>query len=82
MIAQCSKCGCEAKLLVTNTQTMTRECWECVAGPDEMMLRRVQLRTTDGYEVRLAYAVNNLVAVDDVAQGRDVFEFEVTPLPN
>jgi hypothetical protein len=61
---------------------MTRECWECVAGPDEMMLRRVQVRTSDGYEVLCVYAMNNLVAVDDVAQGREIFEFEVTPLPN
>ena len=82
MIARCSKCGCETKLLITNTQTMTRECWECVAGPDCLMLRRVHLHTTDGHEVRCVYAVNNLVAVDDVAQGREIVEFEVTPLPN
>ena len=81
-MTQCSKCGSEAKLLVTNTQTMTRECWECVAGPDEMLLRRVQLRTIDGYEVRCVYAPNNLIAVEDVAQGRTILGFEVTPLPN
>jgi hypothetical protein len=47
-----------------------------------MMLRRVQLRTPDGYEVRCVHALNNLVAVDAVAQGREIVEFEVTPLPN
>ena len=82
MIAQCSKCGCETTFLVTNSQTLTRECWECVAGPDCMMLRRVHIRTTDGYEVRLVSALNNLIAVNDVAQGREIFEFEVTPLSN
>ena len=61
---------------------MTRECWECVAGPDRMMLRRVRLRTIDGYEVRCVYALNNLIAVEYVAQGRKILGFEVTPLPN
>jgi hypothetical protein len=41
-----------------------------VAGPYCMMLRRVRLRTADGYEVRCVYAVNNLVAVDDVAHSK------------
>lgn len=82
MTGQCSKCGCETTLLITNVQTMTRECWTCVAGPDEMMLRRVHIRTIDGYEVRCVHAPNNLLAVDAVAQGRKIVEFEVTPLPN
>ena len=82
MNVKCSVCGCSAELLITNTLTMTGECWQCVAGKDEMMLRRVQVRTSDGFEDRCVFAMNNLVALDDVARGRKIFEFEVTSLPN
>jgi len=84
----CAKCGESAQLLITNVQTSAKECWQCVAGPDQMCLRRVQVRTSDGcYEDRLVHAVNNLVALDDVismpsGKRRRVIEFQVTPLAN
>ena len=44
------------------------------------------IRTTDGYEVRCVYALNNLIAVDDVAQGRNILDYldlkRYTILPN
>src|SRR6516164_6704061 len=55
----CPKCGAEVDTLVVNVQDGSEGCWPCVAGPDQMMLRKVLLETETGTEVVLVHARNN-----------------------
>jgi len=59
----CPKCGAEIETLAVNVQDGSKGCWPCVAGPDQMMLRKVTLETTSGTEVVLVRAPNNREAL-------------------
>jgi hypothetical protein len=48
--------------LVVNVQDGSEGCWPCIAGPDQMMLRKVVLETKTGTEVVLVHARNNCEA--------------------
>ena len=47
----CPKCGAEIDTPVVNVQDGSEGCWPCIAGPDQMMLRKVVLETETGTEV-------------------------------
>ena len=77
----CPKCGAEIETTVVNVQDGSEGCWPCVAGPDQMMLRRVELETEHGIEVYLVYAKNNLDAFKIVVRP-DVVRMIARPLVN
>jgi hypothetical protein len=58
----CPKCGAEIDTLVVNVQGSSEGCWPCIAGPDQMMLRKVVLETEARTEVVLVHARNNCEA--------------------
>jgi hypothetical protein len=78
------KCSCGAPAVVTNLQTSSRQCWNCCAGPDMPMLRRVEIVTDDGnYEVVCVHAGNNREAMEKLWAGRtDIKSMLATPMPN
>ena len=80
----CATCGKETEILVRNTQTWVQECWPCVAGPDEMMLRRVKIEFENGrFEIIFVHAESNLKAFVLAKAGRsDVVMMLATPVPN
>ena len=59
----CPKCGAEIETPVVNIQDGSEGCWVCIAGPDQMMLRKVVLETETGTEVLLVRAPNNWEAL-------------------
>lgn len=77
----CPKCGNHTEQLVTNTKTWQFQCWKCVAGPDCMVLRRIELETETGFEIHLVHAVNNLEAFKMLSRP-DVRQMIATPLYN
>ena len=79
----CSKCGAEVETLVVNVQDGSEGCWPCIAGPDQMMLRKVVLETETGTEVVLVHARNNSEAFRMAGFGRvDVLRAVATPMAN
>jgi hypothetical protein len=79
----CPKCGAEIETLVVNVQDGSEGCWPCVAGPDQMMLRKVTLETRSGREVVLVHAPNNCEALRLAGLGRpDVVRAAATPVAN
>jgi hypothetical protein len=79
----CPKCGSEIETLVVNVRDGSQGCWPCIAGPDEMMLRKVVLETETGTEVVLVHARNNCEAFRMVGFGRaDVLRAIATPMAN
>jgi hypothetical protein len=79
----CPKCGAEIETLVVNIQDGSEGCWPCIAGPDQMMLRKVTLETTSGTEVVLVRAPNNREAFRMAGFGRpDVLRAVATPMVN
>jgi hypothetical protein len=77
----CSKCGNCSEHDVINVQDGSRGCWSCIAGPDQMMLREVRLKTEAGCEIVLVHAKNNLEAFKMVAKP-GVLEMIARPLVN
>ena len=77
----CPKCGAEIETLVVNVQDGSEGCWPCVAGPDQMMLRKVTLETERGTEVVLVRARNNLEAFRMVVRP-GVVQMIASPLVN
>ena len=77
-------CACGAPTTVTNVQTGIRQCWNCCAGPDMPMLRRVEIQTDDGnYEVVFIHAGSNREAMEKLWAGRrDIESMLATPMPN
>jgi hypothetical protein len=79
----CPKCSAEIENPVVNVQDGSEGCWPCIAGPDQMMLRKVTLETTSGTEVVLVHARNNCEAFRMAGFGRaDVLRAVVTPMAN
>lgn len=79
----CPKCGAEIETLTVNVQDGSEGCWPCVAGADQMMLRKVTLETERGTEVVLVHARNNSEAFRMAAFERvDVLRATVTPMAN
>lgn len=79
----CPKCGAEIETAVVNVQDGSECCWPCVAGPDQMMLRKVTLETTSGIEIVLVHAPNNREALRLAGLGRvDVLRGVATPFAN
>ena len=77
----CPKCGTQIETPVINVQDGSEGCWRCVAGADQMMLRKVTLETTSGTEVILVRARNNSEAFRLAGFERaDVFRGVATPL--
>ena len=73
----------EVDTLVVNVRDGSQGCWPCIAGPDEMMLRKVVLETETGTEVVLVHARNNCEAFRMVGFGRaDVLRAIATPMAN
>ena len=79
-----NNCCCGAPTTVTNVQTGIRQCWNCCAGPDMPMLRRVEILTDDGnYEIVCVHALSNREAMRKLWAGRrDIQSMLATPLPN
>jgi hypothetical protein len=79
----CPKCGAEIETPVVNVQDGSEGCWSCIAGPDQMMLRKVTLETTSGTEVILVRARNNSEAFSLAGFERvDVLRATATPMAN
>jgi hypothetical protein len=79
----CPKCGAEIETPVVNVQDGSEGCWPCIAGPDQMMLRKVTLETTSGTEVILVRARNNSEAFRLAGFERiDVLRATATPMAN
>jgi hypothetical protein len=79
----CPKCGAEIETLVVTVQDGSRGCWPCIAGPDQMMLRKVTLETASGTEVVLVHARNNSEAFRLAGFERvDVLRATATPMAN
>jgi len=79
----CPKCCAEIETLVVNVQDGSEGCWPCIAGPDQMMLRKVVLETETGTEVVVVHARNNCEAFRMAGFGRaDVLRAVVTPMAN
>jgi len=79
----CPKCGAEIETPVVNVQDGSEGCWPCIAGPDQMMLRKVTLETTSGTEAVLVRAPNNREAFRMAGFGRpDVLRAVATPMVN
>ena len=79
----CPKCGAEIETLVVNVRDGSQGCWPCIAGPDQMMLRKVTLETTSGTEVILVRARNNSEAFRLAGFERiDVLRATATPMAN
>ena len=77
------KRGAEIETLVVNVQDGSEGCWPCIAGPDQMMLRKVAPETETGTEVVLVHARNNCEAFRMAGFGRtDVLRGIATPLAN
>ena len=68
-------------LVDTDVQDGSRGCWPCIAGPDQMMLRRVMLTTDRGTETHVVRAPNNLEAFR-MLWHEDVLEGFAVPLAN
>jgi hypothetical protein len=80
----CERCGNESETLVNDIKDGSQGCWPCVAGPDQMMLRRVCITFEDGrVETRFVHAENNLRAFDMVGGvRRGVIKMIADPMPN
>jgi hypothetical protein len=79
----CPKSGAETETLVVNVRDGSEGCWPCIAGPDQMMLRKVTLETTSGTEVVLVHAPNNREALRLAGLNRaDVVRAVVVPMAN
>jgi hypothetical protein len=77
-------CTCGAPAVLTNLKTSSRQCWNCCAGPDMPMLRRVEIETDDGnYEILFVHARNNREAMEKLWAGRrDIQSMLAKPMPN
>jgi len=79
----CPMCGAEIETTVVNVQDGSEGCWACVAGRDQMMLRKVVLETENGTEVVLVHARNNSEAFRLAGFERvDVLRATATPIAN
>ena len=77
------QCGAEIETLVVNVQDGSEGCWPCIAGPDQLMLRKVTLETTSGTEVVLVHARNNREAFRLAGLNRaDVIRAIAKPMTN
>ena len=65
-------------------RTSSRQCWNCCAGPDMPMLRRVEILTDDGsYEIVFVHAGSNREAMEKLWAGRrDIKCMLAIPMPN
>jgi hypothetical protein len=77
-------CACGDRGVVTNVQTGIKQCWNCCAGPDMPMLRRVEIQTDDGnYEVVFIHAGSNREAMEKLWAGRtDIKSMLATSVPD
>jgi hypothetical protein len=79
----CERCGDETEMVVNDTSDGSHGCWSCIAGADQMMLRRVCTTFEDGrVETRFVHAENNLRAFDMVGVRRGVIKMIADPMPN
>jgi hypothetical protein len=79
----CQKCGAEIEARAVNVQNDSGGYWLSVAGPDQMMLRKVVLETKTGTEVVLVRARNNSEAFRMAGFGRaDVLRAIATSMMN
>jgi hypothetical protein len=77
------KGGAEIETPVVNVRDGSYGCWPCIAGPHQMMLRKVTLETTSGTEVVLVRARNNWEAFQMAGFGRaDALRAVATPMAN
>jgi hypothetical protein len=84
MSMKATKCACGAPAVVTNLQISSRQCWNCCAGPNLPMLRRVEILTDDGNcEVVCVNAGSNREAMRKLWAGRkDIKSMMAKPMPN
>jgi hypothetical protein len=77
----CPKCGAEIETPVVSVQEDSEGCRPCIAGPDQMMLRKVVLETETGTEVVLVRSQSLWKTCPWQKLGRDEGSLSEAPHP-